>query len=260
MNIHNSLNKLIRPSGSQAFSYDVVSVKRMGTLDKVCYSYSCRKSGIEIVQPQKGSKYKGKLSNNIARTRSKIREYALCNEWKYFATLTIDPAKFDRYNLSAFQKALSEYLHNYNRNGVKVRYLLIPEFHKDGAIHMHGLLSEIPEKDLFVNDNGYLDWAPYSQKFGFISLGEIKDNIAVAYYITKYITKGLANTVSKCNAHMYYCSKGLNKAERIYKAEGASLLVVPDYVGEYAQILNIDNTEYDYHDYIQAENVLYDYY
>ena len=258
MTVDNTIQKIIRPSTNNAFDYNVITVKRMGSIDKVCYSASCRQAGIIVPCSKKGTAFDGKLSNNISRARSTIFEYSLCNKWTYFATLTIDKNKFNRYSLPEYKKALSQWLNNYNRNGVKVSYLLIPEFHKDGAVHMHGLLSDIPFKDLCINENGYLDWIPYHEKFGFISIGRIQNDFAVAIYITKYVTKELALSIKDCNAHLFYASKGLKKAERIYKAVNASLLAEPSYKTDYYSVLSLNNEEFDYHDYIQAGNCVYD--
>ena len=230
----------------------------MGIIDKVAYSQSCRQSGVIVPYSSKGSKFNGKLYNNISRARTKVKEYALSNTWDYFATLTIDKTKFDRYDIKAYIKALSAFLNNYNRNGIKVLYLLIPELHKDNAIHLHGLLSGIPVNDLIINENGYLDWKPYHDKFGYISLSPIKDPLKVSNYITKYISKDMATAVKECNAHLYYCSQKLKHAERIFMATDGAFLVSPDYSSDYSKIKSIDNTLYDFHDMITAENIIYD--
>lgn len=254
----NKLQRLIKPTYNQAYDSNVITVKRMGNIDKVCYSAACRQAGVSLSAAKKGSVFAGKLDNNISRTRSTILEYALCNDWDYFATLTIDSKKFNRYDLKTYQKALSQWLHNYNRNGVKVSYLLIPEFHKDGAIHMHGLLSGVPENDLFTNANGYLDWLPYRNRFGYISLGKIKDHYKTALYITKYVTKELALTVQECNSHLYFSSKGLSKATRVYKAVNSSLLATPTFETEHFACVSLDNTVFDFHDYIVEGDCIYD--
>ena len=40
---------------------------------------------------------------SISRTRRNIRELALCNNFEYFATFTLDPNKCDRYSLTECQ-------------------------------------------------------------------------------------------------------------------------------------------------------------
>ena len=64
----------------------------------------------------------------------------------------------------------------------------MPEFHKDGAIHFHGLLY-IDEKELIENDNGYLTWLRYQNRFGYISLSKILNKEKTANYISKYLSK-----------------------------------------------------------------------
>ena len=76
-----------------------------------------------------------KLSNNISRAKSKIYEYALCNDFEYFVTLTLDKNKIDRSNIDNFIKKLSQYIRDTRKStGQKIQYILIPEKHKDGII------------------------------------------------------------------------------------------------------------------------------
>lgn len=166
-----------------------------------------------------------KLANNISRARSQVFGYAYCNSWDYFVTLTISPEKYDRYDLKAYMKDLGKFINNYSTHqGSKIKYLLIPELHKDGAWHMHGLISGVLPKHLIINENGYLDFPKYSKKFGFCSLGPVKDPEAVSKYITKYITKDLA--FRALGERCYYCSKGLNKPEELFRIEN----VIPDFI------------------------------
>lgn len=91
-----------------------------------------------------------KLANNLSRTKTTIYDLAMSNPWEYFVTLTIDGAKHDRTDLGAYEKALKNMIKNYNaRHNVKIRYLLIPEFHSDKKnYHMHGLMMGIPQECL----------------------------------------------------------------------------------------------------------------
>ena len=44
----------------------------------------------------------GRLEESISRTKSKIYDYARCNEWQYFVTLTLDEKKINRYEIKPF--------------------------------------------------------------------------------------------------------------------------------------------------------------
>lgn len=163
-------------------------------------------------------KNKKKLTNNIARARTRIFEYAICNEFEYFITLTINSDYLDRYNLKEYIKKLGQFIRDYRKKyEVNIQYLLIPEKHKDGAWHMHGLIKGIPEKQLVENEHGYLDWPCYREKFGFCSVGEIKNKEAVSKYITKYLSKSFHTDrgVTDKESKLYYCSRGLKKPVKI---------------------------------------------
>lgn len=43
-----------------------------------------------------------KLDNNISRARSKIYDYAICNEWQHFVTLTVNPKNITQKILKQF--------------------------------------------------------------------------------------------------------------------------------------------------------------
>lgn len=204
--------------------HGVLTVWQFGSKYKVTWLKSVRQKGYELAEfcddPDKPSgqdkketsvRNDCKLANNISRARSKVFEYAFCNDWDYFITLTIDPAKFDRYDLGSYIKALGRFINNYNtHHHARIRYILIPERHKDGAWHMHGLVSGILPKHLETNAHGYLDFPMYSGKFGHCSIGRIKSHEAVSKYITKYITKSFAS--ANPGQPLYYCSKGLNRS------------------------------------------------
>lgn len=93
---------------------------------------------------QKGvSKPKDKMeerADNTKRAVDRIFDIAYINRFDYMITLTIDAEKIDRYDPMAIAEKVKIWL----KNAVKrrnLRYLIVPELHKDGAVHMHGLIS-----------------------------------------------------------------------------------------------------------------------
>lgn len=80
------------------------------------------------------------MERSMRRARAKLRRLALANGFEYFVTLTLDPAKIDRYDGAAVTKALGRWCDNMvRRHGL--RYILVPERHKDGAFHFHGFMA-----------------------------------------------------------------------------------------------------------------------
>lgn len=210
-----------------------ITVKRFGSVYKLTYfkTTSGGESGGWCPVPQ--SERERELCN-LARARSSIRELALCNPWEYFVTLTLNPDKQDRFSLDGFVCDLGVWIGNYNKKfGVHLRYLLVPEQHKDGAWHMHGLLHDVSPDSVVRNSHGYLDMPYYANRFGFISLDPIRDQNKCSSYITKYVTKDTGKGVAS-SKHLFYHSRGLEKAEEIAVWDVAGLPVEAwqnDYVG-----------------------------
>lgn len=209
-----------------------VTVKRYGTVYKLTYFKSSGNSqGGFLADPQ--SEQEKELCN-LARARSSIRELALCNPWEYFVTLTLNPDKQDRFSLDGFVRDLGVWIGNYNKKyGVHLKYLLVPEQHKNGAWHMHGLLHDVSPQSVTRNSHGYLDMPYYANRFGFISLDPIRNQNKCSSYITKYVTKDTGKGVA-VSKHLFYHSRGLEKAEEMAVWDVASLPIEAwqnDYVG-----------------------------
>lgn len=201
-----------------------------------------------------------KLSESITRAKSKIFEYAFCNPWDYFFTATLDPSKYDRTDLEKFHKDLTQFFRDYGKKyGIKIDFLLIPELHKDGkSWHMHGFLKGLPIEHLkqfkigdimgktlaekVMNGDVVYNWEAYQKKFGFCDLEFVGNPEAVSKYITKYINKDLATSVTELNAHLYYHSRGLQTAKTMKK--GTMLCdIAPSFVGEYCSVSWLDYDE-----------------
>ena len=192
-----------------------------------------------------------KLDNNISRAKSRVKELGLCNIWDYFATITLDKKKYDRYNLKQFKTDLSQYIANLNKiYKIKIRYILIPEQHKDGAWHMHGFFSGIPLSfmeqfdlskplDKYIVDNyeTVMNFPKMAEKFGFVSFDMIRDQEKAVNYLIKYITKDLAKCVNELGAHMYYSSNRLNKAKDIIKGTSTAIDIPFAFENEYCSVL-----------------------
>lgn len=168
-----------------------------------------------------------KLDNSLSRTRSRIIELGLCNPWTYFFTGTLSGEKADRFDLKGFQKKLSQWMRDRKKAyQTDLKYLLVPEFHEDGAVHVHGFLSGLPDSRLTSFDDlgktqpipvrllhhGFSRWDDFDRKFGFCSLAPIRDRDAAAFYISKYVSKNLCQRASELGAHLFWASQGLRSA------------------------------------------------
>lgn len=76
----------------------------------------------------------------LRRASAAVRRLTHCADMKYFVTLTLDKDKVNRYDAGQIIKKLSTWADNQvRRKGLC--YILVPERHKDGAIHFHGFIN-----------------------------------------------------------------------------------------------------------------------
>lgn len=230
-----------------AYEYNVAYLKKYGDRYKVQVHKCVRKKGLSnLVHNKKGTVNDKKLDCNIRRAKNTIKELVLCNDWEYFITLTLDPKKYDRYNLQKFNKDLSQYIRDLRKkHNTDIKYLLIPEQHKNGAWHMHGFLLGLPKSELELfskeqklpyyilnkleNGEEIYNWPGYQKRFGNCDIEPIRDKDRVSSYVTKYVTKDLESSIKELNAKMYYCSKGLNRA-KVLKKGCTTELYKPTYI------------------------------
>jgi len=77
--------------------------------------------------------------DNIRRAKQKVYDIAFANQWDLFGTFTLDAEKCDRYDADGLKRFARGWLSNrVQRAGL--RYLGVPERHKDGALHLHFLM------------------------------------------------------------------------------------------------------------------------
>lgn len=232
---------------------------------KLTHMFSAPIPGLEERNPKKKprsppSSAAEKISNSLSRSRSTVWALAYCNPWEYFCTFTIDGSKHNRYDLRSIYASFAKWINNFNsRSGCTIRYLIIPEPHKDGAWHFHGLLSGLPEshltpfslenniplrlKSMIIEDRQIFNWLAYSQRFGFVTLEPIIDLERCASYLTKYITKELHHSCIELNHHVFYCSHGLKRGERIFSGEMKRQIEAPDFINDYVCIKTFASAE-----------------
>lgn len=183
--------------------------------------YKRRYSGFGRLPEEREEAPEGKFSQALSRARSKLLQYALCNEWDFFATITVSPERFERTDLQSIHKYLSQWFLDYRkRYGSEVKYVLVPEVHKKGGWHFHGFIRGIKAEHLsrfvagvhpvkLVNGD-YYNFGRLSEAVGYVSLSPVKNSVGASFYMMKYITKEMV--VSGYYEHLYFACRGLNTA------------------------------------------------
>lgn len=154
---------------------------------------------------------------SIRRSRMVVKDYLLANRFDFWCTFTLNCRKCvpkcdnkpcicektacERYNPEIATRRMKTWLRNQkSTHSPNLKYLVVPEFHSDGAIHFHAVLANFngrlrdsgrktKYKQTIYNASGY-----YSGFTQFVKIGERSDSSEndykrIASYISKYITK-----------------------------------------------------------------------
>lgn len=179
-----------------------------------------------LFSPKEHEHYEEKLRSSFSRARSMVLQYGLCNEWDYFFTGTLDEQKFgSRFDVERYHKRFMQWIRDQRKAyGCKFDVLLVPEHHKDGAWHVHGFVHGLPQSAIgdfpenaprHLREEGFVNWPDYMAKFGWCSLAPIKDPIACAFYVSKYISKELSDRAGETGSHLYWASRPLKRAQHM---------------------------------------------
>ena len=152
-------------------------------------------TGLPKEDTEKVSSSDSDIIHSLNRTKNKIYTYARCVKWDWFVTFTFSNEKTDRYDYDECSRLVRRWLNNQRRNAPDLQYLVVPEQHKDGAWHFHGLLantgsmkfSDSEKKD--KKGNRIYNMSKWSN--GFTTATAVTDIYKVSKYVGKYITKEL---------------------------------------------------------------------
>lgn len=188
-------------------------------------------TAIHITPPQKRElkprqKVVGAFAKgSVTRAKSKIREYVANSNFNAFCTFTFSGRNFDRYNFMECRKFITDY---FTHKLMVSNWLVVPEFHADGAIHFHGFMN-IDKKSLKYgyskkDSHGRMHMHFYSEAinrdigrndFQFFTPTSINELKSVCAYILKYVTKDVA----KVFPLVYFCSRGLKQDTVLLRLE-----------------------------------------
>lgn len=161
------------------------------------------------------------ISRSLRRSKNMIAHYCHANDFTHFCTLTLDPKVFeDRHDRTKSLELLRKWLKVQRQKWGKFDYIFIPEVHKNGGIHFHGV---------FKGYNGSITFAKkrkgrevYHLKewsYGFTDVELISNIAKVSNYIRKYITKDMEYIFGK---QKYIVSRGLKFPLVVHNLEGVN--------------------------------------
>lgn len=194
------------------------------------------------------------LNESVNRSVKQVYALARANKWDYFVTLTINPKLLDSTDFDLVMSKINIWTNNLRkRYALNLKYLIVPELHKDRSKwHFHGLFANcgnIPfEFSGKVCVGKYIyDYVrkPYATKiynlplwkYGYSTATKIHDSGKSASYITKYITKEV--------------SRGLPFRHRYLSSQNCDLPVEKIFNVDYDELQELLNLHMEKVDYVK---------
>lgn len=156
----------------------------------------------------------------LKKVKTNIIDLAYNNKDKfdYFITLTFSDKEIGDYSHEKAIKLLINWINNQKKQNNNMSYILVPEFHKSGRLHFHGLVGNVskwkmskainPHTGKLIKINNTQIYNLDNYKLGYTTISKIKSKEKVTNYISKYATKELITLKSK---KRYWYSRNLDK-------------------------------------------------
>jgi hypothetical protein len=167
---------------------------------------------------------------SLRRSKTNISDIILANHFDMWATFTFNgkventkkglgiSATTDRYDVDLCKKKMSKWLKNQRERYGAFEYLIVAEFHKDGALHFHAFINGYNGKIAPKNQvkHGKPVFTIKSYRLGFSDMQYIeqteKSYRKISSYIKKYITKDMPIFSGR---KRYWCSTKLIRPDII---------------------------------------------
>lgn len=181
---------------------------------------------------------------NLIRTKNQVKDYCLSNDFSMFWTLTFGKDRED--DEKCFNR-MSNWLKHMKKKYGRFDYIFIPERHKDGCIHFHGVTGRFMGQfvDSGKREKGNVIYNCANWKFGFSTVTKIRDSKKTASYITKYVTKDLSQNIVGKGKKKYWNSRGLRKPVESYYDYIPFTGYEPVFENENVKIYNLGNGQLD---------------
>lgn len=160
------------------------------------------------------------------RIKRKIKYYCQSNDFDLFWTLTLDDTKVNAKDYTYSRKRLQAWLKYQREKYGKFDFLFVPELHKSGRIHFHGVTGKLsppliearyPKSNRLIKKNGMQIYNAENWENGFSTVSKIQSKEKASSYIAKYITAELIEVPSAFNQPRYFVSRGLKQPEISYE-------------------------------------------
>lgn len=236
----------------------------------------------DILTDEEIKKKKENVENaSLSRTKRRIKDICLSNDFELFATFTVNSKNCDRFSLVETQELILKLFRKYRRkqknqflkdcifksaedlNFSLFKYIIVTEHHRNNAFHFHGMIKNIPIEsfvDYTVEDapNTYvleklregkrvLHLPFFDDNIGLNTFTFIENYNKCCSYCCKYMNKDL---VKNDTNQVFFASKGLKRPEIEYMIDedllnifGKKEIIDKD-TGEIKQVNNFFENEF----------------
>lgn len=195
------------------FNRDVFNPEGLVKMDAEQAPYSVTDKGKRSEPSEDG------VRRAASRARKQVFELCACNNLDLFFTLTLNKELIDRYDYKAAVRKFGQWADNHvRRRGLK--YVAVPELHKDGAVHFHGLCNKeaVCLVDSGKKSKGQTVYNLPGWRLGFTTaISLYGERNAAAHYVAKYISKQHGTNGGTIGGRYFYHGGALAHAKCIYQ-------------------------------------------
>jgi len=221
--LYNARAKLYPSADGKLYAQDVIIFERSTFNPHGFEPTTSRQEPRNIWEEAEDATDSRTLVRSARRAKQRAYDLIMSNpDMQMFVTLTLAPDKVDRANWDEVIRLLSVWLDNrVRRNGLK--YVLVPEYHKDGAaIHFHGFMNEaalrlVPSGHYNRGKTVYnIADFPYGFTTAVRRGSEYVDSVRTAKYCYKYMVKAVEEGGGKIGGRYFLHGGKLDEPRYIY--------------------------------------------
>lgn len=172
------------------------------------------KAPVPYDEEEIAARKKRSIASSMGRTVNAVYHKARSNTWDWFITLTFNPDLVDSFDYQLTVRKLKTWIDYMRRSSPDIGYIIVPEKHKSGRYHFHGLFRDCDGIDFVASGKTDHKGNPIynvgSYRLGWSTATRISDQSKVTKYIAKYISKDLCQVAF--GRKRYWCSRNLADA------------------------------------------------
>lgn len=159
------------------------------------------------------------IKTSMNRTKNSIYNIARSYNWKWFVTFTFERTKSDASDyVEVVEKLKHKLNHTQQRICPNLKYIIVPELHKDGTnYHFHGLFANCDELNFVFSGkfdkHGRNVFNIPMWSWGFSTATLVGDTRKASSYICKYVTKDTEHYLF--NKRRYFSNVKKTVAEKL---------------------------------------------